>query len=109
MSSRQQESLHKGEYSDGSSMTQKTNGAHGHTKGGGESYMAHEEDCINLGCPRCNDSMVKHPCGFSLFDMMPPCILPSGHTGEHQDGFGGHYTASGRFMIVGKEIVERPT
>ena len=46
-------------------------------------------------------------CGFSLWEMMPPCVLPKEHTGDHTDGFGGHYTATGQFMIVGKEIQER--
>lgn len=30
-------------------------------------------------------------CGFSLFDMMPPCVLATGHEGDHTDGFGGFY------------------
>lgn len=30
-------------------------------------------------------------CGFRAFGMMPPCILVSGHSGPHADGFGGHY------------------
>jgi hypothetical protein len=33
-------------------------------------------------------------CGFRAFGgMMPPCVLPAGHTGDHADGFGGHYGA----------------
>ena len=43
-------------------------------------------------------------CNFSLFNMMPPCILPVNHAGNHSDGFGGHYTESGAFAIIGKEI-----
>ena len=33
----------------------------------------------------------KPPCAFRLFGMMPPCVLPAGHEGDHQDGFGGYY------------------
>jgi len=32
------------------------------------------------------------PCGFKAWDMMPSCVLPAGHAGDHEDGFGGHYT-----------------
>ena len=34
------------------------------------------------------------PCGFRLAGMMPPCVLPKGHSGDHSDGFGGHYGAT---------------
>ncbi len=30
-------------------------------------------------------------CGQQAWGFMPACVLPKGHTGEHQDGFGGHY------------------
>ena len=33
----------------------------------------------------------KPPCAFRLFGMMPPCVLPAGHEGDHQDRFGGYY------------------
>ena len=39
------------------------------------------------------------PCGFRLFGMMPPCVLPIGHTGDHTDGFGGFY---------GRNVVAQP-
>ena len=51
------------------------------------------------------DSTVKAwdgSCGFSLFGIMPPCVLVGGHTSEHQDGFGGHYTNKGEFNIEAK-------
>lgn len=31
------------------------------------------------------------PCGFKLLGFMPPCILETGHIGDHTDGFGGYY------------------
>ncbi len=31
-------------------------------------------------------------CGFRAWGWMPPCVLPKGHSGDHSDGFGGHYT-----------------
>lgn len=33
-------------------------------------------------------------CGFKLWGMMPPCVLSPGHSGDHSDGCGGHYTNS---------------
>lgn len=30
-------------------------------------------------------------CGFSLYNMMPPCVLPAKHDGDHTDGFGDYY------------------
>lgn len=41
-------------------------------------------------CDKCDEQ----PCGFRLWGMMPPCVLPSGHDGDHSDGFGGHYAAA---------------
>ena len=31
------------------------------------------------------------PCAYRLYGMMPPCVLPVDHTGDHQDGWGGYY------------------
>ena len=40
------------------------------------------------------------PCGFRLFNMMPPCVLPQWHDGAHTDGFGGYYGNAGGFGIT---------
>ena len=51
---------------------------------------------------------VSPRCGFRAFGgMMPPCVLRTGHAGDHEDGFGGHYGAgpdSGFCIEVGKAV-----
>ena len=31
-------------------------------------------------------------CGLRCWGIMPPCVLPAGHAGDHEDGIGGFYT-----------------
>ena len=38
-------------------------------------------------------------CGFSLFGMLPLCVLPPDHSGDHHDGFGGYTTNNCGFQI----------